>query len=131
MFGRLLTPLVTPLVSRFDLSPRPEVTFESNEDRETTSAENFARDVMIEVMRNSVATLKEAESLKGKIEARFKITSLKLNAEMLLINSGYERNPSYHGGRVLHERCFSRVGRLSAFGECAGYIASVLGAGRV
>lgn len=68
MFGRLLTPLVTPLVSRFDLSPRPEQSFQNAEDLETASAENFARDVMIEVMRNSIESLKEANSLKDKIQ---------------------------------------------------------------
>ncbi|KAI5118373.1 hypothetical protein M0805_008701 [Coniferiporia weirii] len=68
MFGRLLTPLVTPLVARFDLSPRPNATFESTEDHETAFAENFARDVLIEVMRNSVESLKEAADLKAQIE---------------------------------------------------------------
>ena len=68
MFGKLLTPLVTPLVSRFDLSPRPEASFENTEDLETASAENFARDVMIEVMRNSIESRKEANGLKDKIQ---------------------------------------------------------------
>ncbi|EJC99617.1 beach-domain-containing protein [Fomitiporia mediterranea MF3/22] len=68
MFGRLLTPLVTPLVNHFDLSPRPGTAFENGEDQETASAENFARDVIIEVMRNSVESLKVAYNLDEKIQ---------------------------------------------------------------
>ena len=66
MLGRLLT----PLVNRFDLSPRPDVNFEQAEDVETTSAENFARDVRIEVMRNLIESLKETENIKDRIEVR-------------------------------------------------------------
>lgn len=64
MFGRLLT----PLVAHFDLSPRPETAPERPADHETEEAESFARDVLIEIMRNSVESLKEAEGLPAKLE---------------------------------------------------------------
>lgn len=66
MFGRLLT----PLKARFEVSPLPEATFKRIEDDEDTTAENFARDVLIEVMRKSIDSLKEAEDLVAKIEVR-------------------------------------------------------------
>ena len=64
MFGRLLT----PLKARFELSPRPDALFEHAQEDEMLAAENFARDVLIEVMRKSVESLKEADDLKTKIE---------------------------------------------------------------
>ena len=64
MFGRL----ITPLKARFDLSPRPEAAFQSKDDIDTMSAENFARDVLMQLMRNLVDSLKEAESLQSKID---------------------------------------------------------------
>ncbi len=35
---------------------------------EDASAEDFARDVLVELMRNAVEKLKEAEDIKDKIE---------------------------------------------------------------
>ena len=70
MLGRLLTPLVTPLVSRFDHSPRPESPLDNRSELEDASAEDFARDVKIELMRNSVESLKLAETLNNRIEVR-------------------------------------------------------------
>lgn len=72
MFERL----ITPLRARFEPSPLPEASFEVIEDHETASAENFARDVLIEIMRNSVESLKEAEDLKAKIEVCSQSSSL-------------------------------------------------------
>ena len=64
----MLNRLLTPLVAHFDLSPRPDVVPERAADQETEEAESFARDVLIEIMRNSVESLKEAEGLSAKLE---------------------------------------------------------------
>lgn len=64
MFGRLLT----PLVAHFDLSPRLDVVPDRSADPDTEEAESFARDVLIEVMRNLIDSLKEAEGLPEKLE---------------------------------------------------------------
>lgn len=62
--------LLTPLRARFDLSPRtatiapPPVTVDEDE----LAPEDFARDVLIELMRNSVENLKQADSRKGQME---------------------------------------------------------------
>ncbi|KAL5530973.1 hypothetical protein ACEPAG_3849 [Sanghuangporus baumii] len=78
MFGRLLTPLVTPLVARFDHSPRPGSEIGNHSELEDASAEDFARDVKIELMRNSVESLKAAETLDDKIEAMVEIHRIML-----------------------------------------------------
>ncbi|KAL5513687.1 BPH1 [Sanghuangporus vaninii] len=78
MFGRLLTPLVTPLVARFDHSPRPESEFGNHSELEDASAEDFARDVKIELMRNSVESLKATETLVDKIEVMDEIHRIML-----------------------------------------------------
>ena len=39
-----------------------------DEDEENLTAESFARDVLIEIMRNSVDSLKEAQGLDAKVE---------------------------------------------------------------
>lgn len=69
MFGRLLT----PLVAHFDLSPRPDAVSDrpKGSDSVDADAESFARDVLIEVMRNAVEKLKEAEDLPAKLEVRY------------------------------------------------------------
>ncbi|KAG6865427.1 hypothetical protein C0991_002665 [Blastosporella zonata] len=62
--------LLTPLVARFDLSPKtttPQVLAPQEEEDELTP-EDFARDVIIELMRNSVENLKLAEDTKTKIQ---------------------------------------------------------------
>lgn len=66
MFGRLLT----PLRARFDLSPRPEAAPEVYEEDDGLSAENFARDVLIELMRNSVEAIKVAQDLDSRVQVR-------------------------------------------------------------
>lgn len=65
MFGRL----ITPLRARFEQSIRPEIQEDVVQD-EDASAEDFARDVLVELMRNAVEKLKEAEDIKDKIEVR-------------------------------------------------------------
>lgn len=70
----MLRTLLTPLRGRFDLSPRslaPPVTSSpasaASVDDEL-APEDFARDVLIELMRNSVESLKIAEDVRSKAE---------------------------------------------------------------
>lgn len=67
----MLRTLLTPLRARFDLSPRtpsfnPPTPSVPDDD---LAPEDFARDVLIELMRNSVENLKVAESTRSKTEA--------------------------------------------------------------
>lgn len=57
--------LLTPLKAHFDFSPP-----NSGHDEET-SPEDFARDVLIELMRNAVENLKTSETTREKTEVRF------------------------------------------------------------
>lgn len=67
--SKMLQSLLTPLRARFDISPRPETTFEAVTpvDDEFTP-EDFARDVLIELMRNSMEALKAADNIKSRTE---------------------------------------------------------------
>jgi hypothetical protein len=64
--------LLSPLRSRFDLSPRTPTTAVSGasatSDADTATPEDFARDVLVELMRNSVEDLKAANGTKAKSE---------------------------------------------------------------
>lgn len=60
--------LLTPLRARFDLSPRtPTVAPPTVEDDEI-APEDFARDVLIQLMRNAVENLKAAENGRQRAE---------------------------------------------------------------
>jgi hypothetical protein len=65
----MLRSFLTPLRARFDVSPRPDASFESvtfvDDD---VAPEDFARDVLIELMRNSVEELKEANNIRARTE---------------------------------------------------------------
>jgi hypothetical protein len=63
--------LLTPLVAAFDLSPRnatSDLPATSEHDDGDIDPEEFARDVMIELMRNSVENLKTAEDATGRVQ---------------------------------------------------------------
>jgi hypothetical protein len=66
MFGRLLT----PLRARFDVSPRAEFTSQLKGGEEELAPEDFARDVLVELMRSNVDNLKAAEDGTTRIEVR-------------------------------------------------------------
>ncbi len=67
----MLRTLLSPLSSRFPLTPRPGATVAFTDDRDdAAAAEDFARDVLIEVMRNSVERLKVAEGLNSRTQVR-------------------------------------------------------------
>lgn len=65
----MLRTLLTPLRSRFDispLSPRSAPLPPDNDDE--LAPEDFARDVLIQLMRNSVDNLKSAENATARDE---------------------------------------------------------------
>ncbi|KAF5370942.1 hypothetical protein D9615_009793 [Tricholomella constricta] len=63
----MLRTLLTPLRARFDLSPKtPTAPLPPTLDEDETTPEDFARDVIIELMRNSVENLKLAEDTRTK-----------------------------------------------------------------
>ncbi|EEB87887.1 hypothetical protein MPER_14566 [Moniliophthora perniciosa FA553] len=57
----MLRTLLTPLVAKFDLSPRIPTAAPPPAQDDELAPEDFARDVLIELMRNSVENLKQAE----------------------------------------------------------------------
>lgn len=78
MLGRL----ITPLRAAFDLPQRIESTPSTIQNADE-DAEGFARDVRIELMRNSIEAFKNAEDLSGKIEVSSAIETLVLNRSIL------------------------------------------------
>ncbi|EMD36591.1 hypothetical protein CERSUDRAFT_115625 [Gelatoporia subvermispora B] len=60
--------LLTPLSARFSFSPRLDDVQDLPNAPEDPTPEDFARDVLVELMRNSVDRLKAAEDLKTRIE---------------------------------------------------------------
>ena len=63
----MLQTLLSPITSRFPLTPRPDAAPRVVED-DVTAAEDFARDVLVEVMRNAVERLKVAEGLNARTQ---------------------------------------------------------------
>ena len=63
----MFSALLTPLRARFDASPRQETTPLPPPDDEL-APEDFARDVLIELMRNAVEKLKSTEDVRSKID---------------------------------------------------------------
>ena len=72
MLGRLLT----PLRAHFEPPPAPKFQASVSATDEDASAEDFARDVLVELMRNSMDRLKEAETLNDKIEVCWVIPTI-------------------------------------------------------
>lgn len=62
MFKSFLTPLRT----RFDISPKPVAFPPAVETPEDVTPEDFARDVLVELMRISVESLKVAEDVRSR-----------------------------------------------------------------
>lgn len=65
----MLQTLLSPLTSRLPLTPRPEAPPSLPVD-DNIAAEDFARDVLVEVMRNAVERLKLAEGLQPRTQVR-------------------------------------------------------------
>lgn len=64
MFRTLLTPLST----RFSSTPFPQTPSGQTEDDDESDPEDFARDVLVELMRNSIDRLKDAQDAMSKLE---------------------------------------------------------------
>jgi hypothetical protein len=64
----MLRTFLTPLRARFDVSPRFPPENVSNRPEEEPTPEDFARDVLVELMRNSVEELKQAEDFENRIK---------------------------------------------------------------
>ena len=73
----MLRTLFTPLSARFSLpspvSPRQQAA-EVHSDPDDLDPEDFARDVLVELMRNSTERLKTADTLSERIEVRLSIS---------------------------------------------------------
>ncbi|KAG6831011.1 hypothetical protein H0H92_013198 [Tricholoma furcatifolium] len=64
----MLRTLLTPLRARFDLSPKTPTPVLAPQEEDEVAPEDFARDVIIELMRNSVENLKLAEDTRTRIQ---------------------------------------------------------------
>lgn len=64
----MLRSLLSPLSDRFALSPVPDLSPAPRTADDIFSPEDFARDVLLEVMRNAVERLKVAEGLSARSE---------------------------------------------------------------
>ena len=77
----MLQTFLTPLRARFDLSPRTPTTplaqAAQHAEPDEISPEDFARDVITELMRNSVENLKLAEDTKTRQQVGLGFTTLK------------------------------------------------------
>ncbi|KAI0300557.1 beach-domain-containing protein [Multifurca ochricompacta] len=75
----MFSALLTPLRARFETSPRVETTAPPVGDNEDTIApEDFARDVLIELMRNAVEKLKETKNVRSKVEVLVEVHRIML-----------------------------------------------------
>jgi hypothetical protein len=81
----MLRSLLTPLRARFDVSPsRPDAAFEPPIPADDEFApEDFARDVLVELMRNSVESLKMADNVRSRTEVSSLTPTLNLYALLL------------------------------------------------
>ncbi|KAJ7579061.1 beach-domain-containing protein [Mycena floridula] len=76
----MLRTLLTPLRARFDLSPKTASLAPPThiEDEDDISPEDFARDVLVELMRNAVDNLKTAETGRARAEILTEIERIML-----------------------------------------------------
>jgi hypothetical protein len=65
----MLSAILTPLRARFETSPRVEiVALPAGDNEDDIAPEDFARDVLIELMRNAVEKLKATGDVRTKVE---------------------------------------------------------------
>lgn len=66
----MLRSLLTPLKARFDVSPLSSPSLQTTHTpvNDDFAPEDFARDVLIELMRNSMEKLKSSEDLRSRNE---------------------------------------------------------------
>ena len=100
----MLSALLTPLKARFDLSPlsprfAPEVVPPDEPDDD--NPEDFARDVLVELMRNSVERLKAVDDTRSKIEVCLPQVSRMAKCSPLCV-LGSIRGTPYHARKRVH-----------------------------
>lgn len=66
----MLRSLLTPLKARFDVSPLSSPSLQTTQTpvNDDFAPEDFARDVLIELMRNSMEKLKSSEDFRSRNE---------------------------------------------------------------
>lgn len=67
----MLRTFLTPLRARFDVSPRLPPQNAPGIHQDDPTPEDFARDVLVELMRNSVEELKQTEAYEDRMKVRF------------------------------------------------------------
>ncbi|KAF9002530.1 hypothetical protein BDQ17DRAFT_1357028 [Cyathus striatus] len=138
----MLRTLLTPIRAKFDLSPS-SATLEvlpTHED-DDQSPEDFARDVLIEVMRNSVENLKHAENAKVSFEVLTEIHRIVLQDSctkdvfremdgflvlMSVLSTIYDMEDGEGEGArlvfmILSETMYEHQENLEYFRHCVGY----------
>jgi hypothetical protein len=82
----MLSAILTPLRARFETSPLVgTVAPPSDENEDDIAPEDFARDVLIELMRNAVEKLKVIGDDRSKVEVRV------LHGDLASILSSFKR----------------------------------------
>ncbi|TFK65264.1 beach-domain-containing protein [Pluteus cervinus] len=77
----MLRTLLTPLRARFELTPKVEEAFPPSpvqEEEDELAPEDFARDVLIELMRNSIENLREADGTRAKVQVLAEVQRIML-----------------------------------------------------
>ena len=77
----MLQTLLSPLTSRLPLTPRPGAAPSLPPVDDTAAAEDFARDVLVELMRNSTERTKTADTSQETIEVS---PSIRLSSSALV-----------------------------------------------
>lgn len=108
----MLRSLLTPLRARFDASPRPDTGFESSpapNDDEEFSPEDFARDVLVELMRNAMESLKVADEVKTKTQVSLFRVTFNHYAFYCGLLAGIGRDSENHATRLVYQRRIQRT----------------------
>jgi hypothetical protein len=96
----MFSALLTPLRARFETQRRVGATTPPADDN--VAPEDFARDVLIELMRNAVEKLKTTGDVRSEVEVGTLRSDLAVPYRAF---KGLDRSsPDYVGG-CLHERC--------------------------
>ena len=99
----MFSALLTPLRARFETQPRVGASTPPADDNvDDVAPEDFARDVLIELMRNAVEKLKTTGDVRSEVEVGTLRSDLAVPYRAF---KGLDRSsPDYVGG-CLHERC--------------------------
>lgn len=72
----MLRTLLTPISARFSATPFPQTPTGKTEEDDDLDPEDFARDVLVELMRNSIDRLKDAQDVQSKLEVLSEVHSI-------------------------------------------------------